>query len=111
MKKIGVSSRRTVALAIAAAFFGVVGISSACEGEDYGRTLMLLDESLKLGWQCGRHNNCDWERISEVGQKSQQLPASCQRIIEKAGAALQRYNTSDETHCYGDVCCGPTGCA
>ena len=95
---------------IAIALFGAIGNSHACEGEDYRKTMALLDETLKLGWQCGRYNECDWDRMVELGAESQQLPGSCQSIIKEVGEALQRYNTRMETRCYGGVCCGPSGC-
>ena len=73
--------------------------TNACEGDDYNRTLLILDASLRLGYQCGFSDNCDFKEWP-----------SCQAVIESVGEALKRANTKQETQCYGGVCCGPSGC-
>ena len=97
-------------IAISMAFFGGASVVNACEGDDYDRTLLIIDASLKLGWECGWSGNCDLHRMIELGQEAQKLPASCQLLLNQIAAALQQYNTGSETYCHSGVCCGPSGC-
>jgi len=81
----------------------------ACERGDLQRTYQIIHASLMAGYQCGL-GKCDFNRMYALSAQSQQLPRSCQQLIESVGSRLKQSIGTPGTHCYGGVCCNQTGC-
>lgn len=82
----------------------------ACQGGDYTRTLQITNQSLQLGLEFGTSGNINlfMQRLQELSRLAQQLPPSCQLLLQQMGGSFS--GGSSSTNCMGGVCCDSTGC-
>ena len=83
----------------------------ACEGQDYQRTLQVQNYSIRVGYEFGMTGdiNLFQQRLQEINNYIQQLPQSCQFLLQQMGAGFSSGGSSGTT-CMGGVCCDSTGC-
>ena len=82
----------------------------ACEGQELEWTYQVLHASLTWGYRCGRYQECNTAQLYDISAAAQQLPLSCQQLIERVGEQLQESVGPSGPNCYGGVCCDQSGC-
>lgn|GEM_PF-3443010 len=86
------------------------GLTMACEGEDYERTLAVVQYAQNLGMQCGMSANpieCIYQAMPALASEVNQLSPSCQRLLESMGGPAP---SPGGTTCIGGVCCDSSSC-
>jgi uncharacterized membrane protein YgcG len=120
---------RTRLIKIAVLSTGMLLVSHpavSCQGEDYQRTVQILNYSQQVGYEAGMTGNMNLliQRLQEISEHIQQLPPSCQALIPQAGSGGYPggggyspgggvggvYDHGGGAYSSGGVYCGPSGC-
>lgn len=112
-----IGGARAVLFAVALLGVGASGSASACQGQELQRTKQLIDYAMNAGVQIAYMNdfNMQLQALLEMSQRlnanAQQLPYSCQALIQQWSGAIQAATGGQKYNgCMGGVCCDSTGC-
>lgn len=103
-------SRFIFAVVIGSTLLGVSQNAFACTGADYERTMQVLNYSMQAGYEFGMTGNYNLftQRLQEIVQAIQQLPPSCQALLQQMNSGFS--SGGSDTMCMGGACCDSTGC-
>jgi len=98
------------ALVVCGIFLSTSQAAFACTGADYDRTMQVLNYSMQAGYEFGMTGNYNLftQRLQEIVQAIQQLPPSCQALLQQMNSGFSSGGSG--TTCMGGVCCDSTGC-
>lgn len=97
------------AVLLVSAFFAAP--LDACEGEDYERTIAIVQYSQQAGYRCGMSADpmgCLNREMEIIVTEINSLPPSCQQLLDSM--AQPAPPAGGGTMCQGGVCCDDTGC-
>jgi len=82
----------------------------SCQGDDYQRTVQVMQMSLQVGMEFAQTFNVEllMQRLQNLSTHIQQLPPSCQALLQQMNNGIGA--GPGGTNCMGGVCCDSTGC-
>lgn len=94
-------------------FFTFIFLSQptfGCQGDDYNRTIQIVNDSYQIGIDVGATGNLNlmMQKLQEISSRVQQLPPSCQLLMQQMGGGSRPGGSG--TNCVGGVCCDASGC-
>ncbi|MCW8934322.1 MAG: hypothetical protein OQK98_06325 [Gammaproteobacteria bacterium] len=84
--------------------------SLSCQGDDYQRTMQVMQMSFQVGMEFAQTLNVELlkQRLQNLSTRIQQLPPSCQALLQQMNNGIG--GGAGGTNCMGGVCCDSTGC-